>query len=112
MDIPKIFIKNAHILCVLARAHDLKTLRQIIKDKKPNFFKILASICRNFLVGNLDVTKSQKQKLRAYTKSLRALYETRDAKKIKSILLREGGGLILIICRILEPFLLKAISQF
>lgn len=111
MDLPKVFKQNAHILCVLARVRDLKTLRGIIRDKKPNFFKILASIGRNYLVGNLGVTKSQKRKLRGYVKNLRALYETRDPKKIKSILLREGGGLILIICRILEPFLLKAISQ-
>ena len=111
MDLPKTLKQNAHIFCVLARVRDLKTLRSIVKDKKPNFFKSLANICRNFLVGNLGLTKSQTRKLKKHAENLRVLYETRDSKKIRSVLLRHGGEIIFIICQILEPWLLRAISS-
>lgn len=112
MDLPKNLKKYAHLFCVLAKVRDLKILRDILKGQKLDFFKTLSSICKNILVGNLQVSKTQKRKLKAFSANIRALYGSNDLTRQRSILLRAGGGMLIFeIARILEPSLLQAISK-
>ena len=95
----------------MAKVKDPGTLISIVRAQKSSFFKTLTVVCRNFLVGNLKLSKRQKKKLEPHSKTIRALYDARDWKKQRIILSRDGGRLVYEIACILEKSLLQAISK-
>lgn len=109
--IPPGLNKHAHLICILAKVKALKSLKNIVKNQNPAFFKTLSAICRNFLVGNLPLSSAQKKKLSRFSTVMRRLYHIRDWEKQKSILLKQDGALVYQIVRFLQPTLLKILAK-
>lgn len=88
--IPQELAPHAAVLRVLARSKP-KVLAKQIKLLSPDVIRVIKSISRNVIKGNLRLTPRQKDRLRAHKRQLLELAKSKTSiKKSRSILQRGG----------------------
>jgi hypothetical protein len=80
----------------------------VMKTASPELVRILCECCHNVLKGNVQLSATQKCRLRRYKDSLRELTQTRLSIKRRKAILQQGGfigNLLAPIVTVLKGFL-------
>lgn len=71
--------------------------KKIITKSDKIFICVLKDCIYNILLGNIELTDSEKDKLRKHKYTLRKIINTKQANKNKDILIQKGGSFLPII---------------
>ena len=107
-NVPSSLKKHAEIICLLAKAKP-KVIREIISSADKDLIKTVSACSYNILKGNLEVTPSQKKKLRRYRENLRTISLKKTPLKTTRALLMKGSGIVTALLGTIAPILLKSV---
>mgnify|MGYP000846198086 FL=1 len=109
--IPSSIRRHFESLCILHKVKKGKVLRDILKSEKKSLRATLIKIAKNLLIGNIPITRYQKDKLKKFSKTLRSIYKATDFNKQSLLLLSNDCGLVFLIIKIIVPVLLKILPK-